>query len=71
MTAGLVRNLFVNYLHGRTQRVDVDDVFSELLHASIACGVPQENVFGPLLLVTFITTLPGKNKADVAWYACR
>ena len=36
----------LSYFSDRTQRVQIDDILSEF--ASIACGVPQGSVLGPL-----------------------
>ena len=43
---GIVKEWFTNYLFGRSQQVDFDNVLSAT--SSIYCGVPQGSILGPL-----------------------
>ena len=47
---------FTTYLSNRTQQVVLDNIKSKIEHFS--CGVPQESILGPLLILVFFNDFP-------------
>ena len=52
---GLVYEFLKSYLSNRSQLVDIDGVYSNLLN--ITCGVPQGSILGPMLFMIYINDL--------------
>ena len=49
------RSYFKSYLTGRTQKIHINDCFSDF--ANITCGVPQGSILGPLLFLCYINDM--------------
>ena len=55
------------WLSGRTQKVVIDGVSSDLAHVS--SGVPQGSLLGPILFLIFIKDFPDKINSTVRLFA--
>ena len=65
---GLALAWFRSYLGGRTQRVRVNNVFSN--YKVVTCGVPQGSIIGPVLFLLHINDFPNvSNFGDCTLFA--
>jgi hypothetical protein len=53
---GVVLNWFKNYLDGRTQRVEIDGVLSDI--CEIVISIMQGSILGPILFLCYINDFP-------------
>ena len=60
---GIVLSWFKSYLSGRTQKVKVNDVWSQVF-CNISIGVLHGSILGVLLFLIFVNDLLGNNVSN-------